>query len=74
MIRDHEWTHNGRRVEQGTELSVSGERGRFRFQAHVMNDGGDCWIDCYGGPPGNEMCRSFAPERVRTVHRTVKTR
>lgn len=74
FTRDLEWRHNGRHVNPGTELSVQGERGRYRFVAHTMNEQGDEWIDCYGGPAGYASWRSFAPERIRTVHAKEKTR
>lgn len=62
---------NGRIVEPGTELSITGERGRFRFVAVFTGDGS---LTCYGGTQGHEMFRSFRPERVRTVHSKSKTR
>jgi hypothetical protein len=69
-----EWAAHGRRVERGTELSIAGERGRFRFVAHVRTAAGAEWIDVYGGPEGRAACRSFTPDRIRTVHRTRRTR
>lgn len=60
----------GRMVSAGMELSIRGERGRFRFVKHVRNDRtGKEWIDVYGGAKGHETIRSFRPERVRVVHR-----
>lgn len=70
----HEWTRNGRRVIPGTELRISGERGRFRFVKYVSRPNGTSWVDVIGGPKGFEKWRSFRPERVRTVHRLSKTR
>lgn len=64
---------NGRYLTPGTEFSVKGQRGRFRFLAYVQTDRGD-WIDCYGGRQGYGAFRSFSPESVRTVHRTTKRR
>lgn len=58
---------NGRNVGPGTELKISGERGRFRFIKHVVN-GDKEWIDVWGGPKGAESIRSFRPDRVRRVH------
>jgi hypothetical protein len=69
-----EWQHNGRRVVAGTELSVRGQRGRFRFVAHVTTTAGAEWIDVYGGPDGRAMFRSFAPDKITRVHRTTKAR
>lgn len=62
---------NGRIVERGTELSVAGERGRFRFLYLNPSDGS---LTCYGGVQGHEMFRAFRVERVRTVHSKSKTR
>lgn len=68
-----ETTINGRTVEPGTELSIRGARGRFRFLKHVTRpERGLEWIECWGGPKGCETQRSFRPEQVRTVHR-IKT-
>jgi hypothetical protein len=64
---------NGRNVVKGTELKISGERGRFRFIKKVTTDKDVIWIDVYGGPKGAESIRSFRPERVKTVHSKNKT-
>lgn len=58
---------NGRYVEPGTELKISGERGRFRFIKKV-NTGKAEWIDVWGGPKGAECMRSFKVEKVSRVH------
>lgn len=58
---------NGRYVEPGTELKISGERGRFRFVKHVVASSGE-WIDVWGGPKGSESMRSFRSDRVKRVH------
>jgi hypothetical protein len=59
---------NGRNVSPGTELKITGERGRFRFIQHVTNHNGVQWVDVWGGPKGAENCRSFRPDRVKRVH------
>lgn len=74
MTRQTHWTRNRRHVVPGTELSVRGERGRFRFHAYVTNAKGSTWVDVYGGPEGRPMWRSFAPDRITRVHRTTKGR
>lgn len=62
----------GRRVTPGVELSLRGERGRFRFERHVANSAtGTEWLDLRG--PNGEW-RSVREERVRTVHRVAKAR
>jgi hypothetical protein len=58
---------NGRRVEPGTPLSITGVRGRVEFVQHVRRDDGVEWIDVI--QPGHVGFRSFRPDRVRTVHR-----
>jgi hypothetical protein len=64
---------NGRHVVKGTELKISGERGRFRFMKQVTTDQDVTWIDVYGGKKGAECIRSFRPERIKTVHSKNKT-
>jgi len=65
-------TVNGRNLVPGTEVSVRGQKGRFRFIKHVVN-GDKEWIDVMGG--ANEaQFRSFRPSQVRTVHRKNRTR
>jgi hypothetical protein len=61
---------NNRHVGAGTELSISGERGRFRFIKHVVN--GDIeWIDVVDK---FKAIRSFRPDRVKRVHYKNKIR
>lgn len=67
-------TINGRKIERGTEVSIKGESGRFRFIQHVTNQNGVQWIDVVGGKKNYEMSRSFRLDRVKTVHRIARTR
>lgn len=69
-----EW--NGRHIEPGTELSVSRESGRFRFVRHVRTRDGREWVDAVGIDTKGvgTSWRSFRPDRIKTVHRTRKTR
>ena len=68
------WTApTGRILTPGMELSVAGQRGRFRFIQHVVRDGRE-WIDVFGGTSGHEKMRSFRPGQVVTVHRLRKLR
>jgi hypothetical protein len=72
-----QWQHNGRYVHPGTELTIDGERGRFRFVRFVVNSVGKEWIDVVGGPlgaKGHKTMRSFRPSRVHVVHRTTRMR
>jgi hypothetical protein len=65
---------NGHTVTVGTELSIKGERGRFRFIKHISRPRrGIEWIDVWGGPKHSPQLRSFRPKRVRTVHRINTT-
>lgn len=67
------YSWNGRHLSPGTEVSITGERGRFRFVKHVRRPNGVEWVDFVGGPHGQESFRSFRPERIRTVHRIGKS-
>lgn len=73
MTIDTEIIINGRTVSKGTELSIRGARGRFRFVKQVTKDDGTSWLDVWGGPKGHETLRSFRAEQVRTVHRIAVT-
>lgn len=64
----HFVAESGRHVEPGTEVSIKGERGRFRFVEHVVTDKGAEWISVVGGPKGVSTWRAFRPERIRRVH------
>lgn len=64
---------NGRHVVKDTELSIKGERGRFRFIQQVTN-GETTWIDVVGGTKGSKQMRSFYLDKVRRVHYKNKTR
>ncbi|AOT25427.1 hypothetical protein KIP29_gp29 [Mycobacterium phage BabyRay] len=65
---------NERHLEPGTEVSIQGERGRFRFVKASTTSAGKTVLDFIGGPAGHEQWRSFYPERVKTVHRIARTR
>lgn len=65
---------NGRHVTPGTELTVSGQRGRFRFLEHVTTEQGIEWLWVIGGAKGYETFRAFRPEAVKRVHYKQKTR
>ena len=75
--RTSEFSANGRNIERGTELSIKGESGRFRFIEHVRTPDGSEWITVYGGDSnlkGVRSWRSFSPDRIRTVHWKEKIR
>lgn len=64
---------NGRNVVSGTELSITGERGRFKFIKHVQTPTAE-WIDVVGGATGHKAWRSFRSDRVKRVHWKNKMR
>lgn len=73
LTADEYRSPSGRVMVRGTQFSVTGERGRFRFRRYVLNELGQEWIDCYGGPgwrdgQGVMASRSFTPDRIKTVH------
>jgi hypothetical protein len=73
-IKLNQYRINCRTLRQGTEVSIRGERGRFRFIKAVQTPAGAVWLDFIGGPAKAEKWRSFHPDRVRRVHRINKTR
>lgn len=72
-VVSNEMTINGRTVVVGTEVSIKGESGRFRFVKHVKTPTCE-WVDVVGGPANAQKYRSFRPESVKTVHRLKKIR
>lgn len=66
--RSDELTLNGRHITKGTELSITGLRGRFPFVQHVRCNDTE-WIDVLG-PHG---IRSFYLDRIKTVHRKKRS-
>jgi hypothetical protein len=69
-VVSEQMTINGRHVHRGTEISISGERGRFIFFKHVIN-GEKEWIDVVDK---SKSFRSFRVEQVKRVHYKNKTR
>lgn len=64
------YQYNGKTMLPGTEFAVSGEHGgRFRFASHVVTSDGLEWINCFGGPKGVTMWRSFRPTRITRITR-----
>lgn len=72
--RTTEYRVHGRILTPGTEVTVRGERGRFRFLCHVRTESGAEWLDFIGGSKGVVMFRAFHEDRVRTVHYKKKLR
>lgn len=69
-----EYRVHGRLITPGSEVSVHGERGRFRFIKHVTTEAGVEWLDFIGGPNKAPMFRSFRSDKIKRVHRIMKTR
>jgi hypothetical protein len=61
---------NNKLVTSGTELSIRGERGRFKFLKYVINSEHE-WIDVLGP---TDQFRSFRIDQVKTVHRINRRR
>lgn len=59
---------NGRWLRVGSEVSITGQRGRFRYTGQSRSSSGRLILHFIGGPPNHEMIRSFYPERIGTVH------
>jgi hypothetical protein len=74
-VRNDTYIANGRHIVKGTELSIQGERGRFKFVQHVYNPRIDVeWIDVIGGKLGVKEFRSFRPTQIKRVHYKNKIR
>lgn len=59
---------NGRYLDLDGEVSIVGERGRFRYIGFTRTSEGKIVLNFVGGSIGHELMRSFYPERVKTVH------
>lgn len=63
---------NGRWLSIDSEVSITGERGKFRYLGRNTTSAGKIVLNFVGGNRSHEMLRSFYPERVKTVHNTRK--
>lgn len=63
---------NGRNVAPGTEISIQGQRGRFRF-AELVEASTGTWVTCFH-VDGSGGSRSFDVGKVKTVHTKAKGR
>lgn len=63
-----------RKLTEGTEVSIVGERGRFRYTGESVTGTGKVVYHFIGGVDGHEQMRSFYPSRIKRVHRIPKTR
>lgn len=65
---------NRRKLTPGTEVSIFGKRGRFRFVNANVTSEGRLVLNFVGGKANRVMMRSFYPEQVKRVHRISNTR
>lgn len=71
------YQHGRQQLTPGRLLKIRGERGQFRFVRHVVTEPTDRrrkraeWIDVVGGTAGVVMWRSFRPDRISRVLRSV---
>lgn len=63
-----------RKLIKGVEVSIVGERGRFRFVSESHSGTGKLIYNFIGGADGHEQYRSFYPSKIKRVHRIPKTR
>lgn len=59
---------NGRWLNIDAEVSITGERGRFKYLGFSTTSDGKTVLNFIGGKPGRERLRYFYPDRVKTVH------
>jgi hypothetical protein len=58
----------GQQVIPGTEMEITGERGRFRFKSSRRTSDDKLVLTFVGGVSGEECWRSFYAERVKKVY------
>lgn len=73
MTRSTEVKLHGRWLRPGTEVSIRGVRGRFRFHEMVEHLG-QTWVTVWGGTKDYGSWRSFDPERIKAVHTKERMR
>ena len=64
-------------LERGAEVSIRGQRGRFRFISHTAMNSGVEWVTVFGPVTGDgqrAQWRSFDVCRIKSVHRVGKAR
>lgn len=65
---------NGRWLNVDSEVTINGERGRFRYTGFSHSSEGKLILHFVGGSNGHDMMRSFYPDRVKTVHNKKRGR
>lgn len=67
-----EFQVHGRWLRPGTEFTVHGVKGRLRFIRHVANSETETeWVEAFSV---DKQFRAFYPDRIKTVHSTIRTR
>ncbi|MGH3956533.1 MAG: DUF7246 family protein [Mycobacterium sp.] len=64
----------GRELARGAEVSIRGERGRFRFVKSSLTSEGRIVCDFIGPSEAHAAWRSFYVDRIKTVHRIKRLR
>jgi hypothetical protein len=59
---------NGDVLVPGTEVSIRGKRGRFRYLRATTTGDGQLVFDFIGGTSGRERWHSFYPDRITRIH------
>lgn len=67
-------TVNGVPLEPGTEVSIRGKRGRFKFLRASTTADQQIVLDFIGGTIGHENWHSFYPDRITNVHKSTSMR
>lgn len=63
---------NGRWMNIDADVTITGERGKFKYKGYSTTSEGKTVLNFHGGPPGRERMRFFYPDRVKTVHNKKK--
>lgn len=70
--QNYEIQVNGRWLNIDSEVSIYGERGKFRYLGHSLTPEGKLVLNFVGGKNGRELLRSFYPEKIKTIHNKNK--
>ena len=63
---------NGRWLNIDSEVSITGERGKFKYLGHSTTSEGKVVLNFVGGGSSKHLLRSFYPDRVKVVHNKKK--
>jgi len=71
---DGEVQINGRWLNIDSEVSITGERGKFKYLGHSITSEGKVVLNFVGGGSSKHLLRSFYPDRVKVVHNKKRAR